>query len=208
MNRFFGSKLNTVLLVALIILMVIALKVMFKNKDTYINPLFTDKTEEEINTVGMLGKKEDLVSFSIVPGAKMPNSILSYRGEIKDGWFFEGNILINILDKDNKDIIRGYLFSLFWYTFNMNIKDVENLALLTKIELSLEEKECLLSDMKGILDYVKQIESVKVGDVKAEYKLYNVWREDNVETREFSKELITKQFPDAQDGFLKVKKIL
>ncbi|OGI59768.1 hypothetical protein A3F19_01045 [Candidatus Nomurabacteria bacterium RIFCSPHIGHO2_12_FULL_37_29] len=90
----------------------------------------------------------------------------------------------------------------------MNIKDVENLALLTKIELSLEEKESLLSDMKGILDYVKQIESVKVGDVKAEYKLYNVWREDNVETREFSKELITKQFPDAQDGFLKVKKIL
>ncbi|OGI59767.1 hypothetical protein A3F19_01040 [Candidatus Nomurabacteria bacterium RIFCSPHIGHO2_12_FULL_37_29] len=104
MNRFFGSKLNTVLLVALIILMVIALKVMFKNKDTYINPLFTDKTEEEINTVGMLGKKEDLVSFSIVPGAKMPNSILSYRGEIKDGWFFEGNILINILDKDKKVI--------------------------------------------------------------------------------------------------------
>ena len=36
----------------------------------------------------------------------------------------------------------------------------------------------------------------------------NVWREDEIKVQEFSKEVITKQFPDAQDGFLKVKKIL
>jgi hypothetical protein len=50
----------------------------------------------------MSGKTEDLLSFSIVPGAKMPNGILSYKGEIKGGWFFEGNILINILDQNKK----------------------------------------------------------------------------------------------------------
>lgn len=90
----------------------------------------------------------------------------------------------------------------------MNIKDVENLAELAKLELSAEEKESMLSDMEGILDYVKQIESVEVGDIVTEHKLYNVWREDEIEAREFSSELIKKQFPDAQDGFLKVKKIL
>ena len=37
---------------------------------------------------------------------------------------------------------------------------------------------------------------------------YNVWREDTLESREFSKDLIVEQFPDAHDGFLKVKKIL
>ena len=96
----------------------------------------------------------------------------------------------------------------------MDIKDVENLADLARIELSLEEKQEILKDMKGILEYVKQIEGVEVGDLKpADNAVYNVWREDlpasggQIE-REFSKELITEQFPDSQDGFLKVKKIL
>lgn len=90
----------------------------------------------------------------------------------------------------------------------MEIKDVENLAELARIELSLEEKKDLLKDMKGILEYVKQIEEMKVPDMKLSDGLYNIWREDKIEMREFSKELIAEQFPEAQDGFLKVKKIL
>lgn len=90
----------------------------------------------------------------------------------------------------------------------MDIKDVENLAELSKLELSSEEKQSMLSDMEGILGYVKQIESVDVGGSEEDLKLYNVWREDVLDSRKFSSELISKQFPDAQDGFLKVKKIL
>lgn len=90
----------------------------------------------------------------------------------------------------------------------MDIKDVENLANLARIELSEEEKTDLLVDMRGILEYVKVIEGVKTEDVEQEYKTYNVWREDKIEMRDFSPELITGQFPDAKDGFLKVKKIL
>ncbi|MEK7539313.1 MAG: Asp-tRNA(Asn)/Glu-tRNA(Gln) amidotransferase subunit GatC [Patescibacteria group bacterium] len=96
----------------------------------------------------------------------------------------------------------------------MDIEDVENLAELARIELSGDEKKEILSDMKGILEYVKQIEKVKMpirqlADEKNEYNnLINVWREDKIESREFSKELILGQFPDTQDGFLKVKKIL
>lgn len=90
----------------------------------------------------------------------------------------------------------------------MNIKDVENLAELARIELSEDEKKSLLADMQGILEYVKVIESVEVENIEPEYKLYNVWREDELIPREFSHELITEQFPDFQDGFLKVKKIL
>ena len=42
----------------------------------------------------------------------------------------------------------------------MNIKDVENLANLARIELGEDEKKEILSDMESILEYVKQIEKV------------------------------------------------
>ncbi len=92
----------------------------------------------------------------------------------------------------------------------MDIKDVENLAELARIELTEEEKKSLLSDMEGILDYVKQIESIptSVGIPTEVGIVHNVWREDEISLREFSKELIIEQFPDKKDGFLKVKKIL
>jgi aspartyl-tRNA(Asn)/glutamyl-tRNA(Gln) amidotransferase subunit C len=92
----------------------------------------------------------------------------------------------------------------------MNIKDVENLANLARIELSEDEKRGLMTDMDSILEYVKQIELVK-GDIQHSVLNsgnYNVWREDKIEPREFSRELIIEQFPDSRDGFLKVKKIL
>ncbi|KKR67666.1 MAG: Aspartyl/glutamyl-tRNA(Asn/Gln) amidotransferase subunit C [Parcubacteria group bacterium GW2011_GWF1_40_6] len=60
----------------------------------------------------------------------------------------------------------------------MEIKDVEKLAELVKIELSEEEKKTILKDMDGILAYVKAIEEVDVGNVTAQYGLHNIWRED------------------------------
>ncbi len=90
----------------------------------------------------------------------------------------------------------------------MDIKGVENLADLARIELSLDEKVAILKDMEGILDYVKQIEKIEVKEAHPVYLQKNVWREDKSEPREFSKELIIDQFPDKQDNFLKVKKIL
>lgn len=90
----------------------------------------------------------------------------------------------------------------------MNIKDVEALAELAKLEMSGEEKEAILKDMEGILSYVNVIEKVEVEDIKPVQDVYNVWREDSTVPREYSRELITEQFPDKQDGFLKVKKIL
>lgn len=90
----------------------------------------------------------------------------------------------------------------------MDIKDVENLANLARIELNEDEKRDLLREMDSILEYVKQIEEIKIEEIKPEYSVYNVWREDKIEPREFSKKLIIGQFSDAHDGFLKVKKIL
>ncbi|OGI71067.1 hypothetical protein A3B84_02905 [Candidatus Nomurabacteria bacterium RIFCSPHIGHO2_02_FULL_35_13] len=90
----------------------------------------------------------------------------------------------------------------------MEIKDIEDLAELSKIELSDSEKKALLKDLDGILAYVKQIEEVEVKDIKIEYGNKNIWREDEIKLPDFSKDFIIKQFPDSQDGFVKVKKIL
>lgn len=90
----------------------------------------------------------------------------------------------------------------------MNIKDVENLAKLARIELGEDEKREILSDMESILGYVKAVQSAEAGELESENQTCNIWREDLPDGREFSKEIITDQFPDAKDGFLKVKKIL
>jgi aspartyl-tRNA(Asn)/glutamyl-tRNA(Gln) amidotransferase subunit C len=90
----------------------------------------------------------------------------------------------------------------------MEIKDVESLAELAKIELSEEEKTKILSDMEGILSYVKQIEEVEVPDFIPEYNHKNQWREDAVREEDIDKDSIVNQFPNSSDNFVKVKKIL
>jgi aspartyl-tRNA(Asn)/glutamyl-tRNA(Gln) amidotransferase subunit C len=90
----------------------------------------------------------------------------------------------------------------------MELKDEEALAALARLDQSEEEKQSILKDMEGILDYVKVIESVEVDEVDVEYDTYNVWRDDVLEEREFSRESIIEQFPASQGDFLKVKKIL
>jgi hypothetical protein len=60
-----------------------------------------DKTLVILDKGKIEGNKDDLVSFSILPDTRV-SGILSYRGSIKGAYFFEGNILINILDLDKK----------------------------------------------------------------------------------------------------------
>lgn len=92
------------IILGIVILLVLVVVLFFlggKKENTEEVPSDVLVVENEI-----LGKKEDLVSFSILPGTKMPKGILSYRGEIKGAWFFEGNILINILDA-NKNVLKA-----------------------------------------------------------------------------------------------------
>jgi aspartyl-tRNA(Asn)/glutamyl-tRNA(Gln) amidotransferase subunit C len=101
----------------------------------------------------------------------------------------------------------------------MNLKDIEKLAELAKIELSESEKEKLLKDLDSILSYVKIIESVEIpygGQGSTFFNSQgrtlptsrNVMREDVVVPRAFARAALLNQFPDSQDGFLKVTKIL
>ena len=92
----------------------------------------------------------------------------------------------------------------------MDIKDIDKLAELARLEIPQEEKEQVLKDLTSIMGYVAQIGEVNIPtDLVMEYDLQNVMRAD-VATNEggaYTDALIA-EMPDHEDGFLKVKQIL
>jgi hypothetical protein len=97
MKKIFTSKVNSILLIFLIVIVIVAIVLTSKKNLPFSSNNNTDKLE-------ILGNKENLLSFSIVPGMSISGEI-AYIGNIEGGYFFEGNILINILNK-NKEIIK------------------------------------------------------------------------------------------------------
>ena len=83
--------------------MIFAIKIMLKEKEKYF-PILTPTKEEPTPNSQILGNKDDLVTFSILPSSKV-HGVLSYRGVIKGAYFFEANIVINILDL-NKNVLQ------------------------------------------------------------------------------------------------------
>ncbi len=93
----------------------------------------------------------------------------------------------------------------------LEIKDIEKLAKLARIELTAEEKENLLKEVDPILGYVAQLKEVvsSVGETKKAGELRNVTREDSLPTESGSNtEVLVADMPESQDNYLKVKKIL
>lgn len=60
----------------------------------------------DVNKYRLLGKADDLIIFSIFPDTRV-SGIRSYRGSIKGGWFFEANILVNVLDANKKVLLKS-----------------------------------------------------------------------------------------------------
>jgi aspartyl-tRNA(Asn)/glutamyl-tRNA(Gln) amidotransferase subunit C len=93
----------------------------------------------------------------------------------------------------------------------LEIKDIEKLAKLARIELTTEEKEKLLKEVDPILGYVAQLKEVvaSVGEKKVAGELRNVMRDDVNPTKTGSNtKVIVDNMPDSQDDYLKVEKIL
>jgi len=93
----------------------------------------------------------------------------------------------------------------------MEIKDIEKLAKLARIELTEAEKQTYLKDISAILNYVDQIKAVvaKTGEERKVGDLRNVMRSDEQKTANSSQaEVIVSEFPRKEKNYLKVKKIL
>ncbi len=118
---------------------------------------------------------------------------------------------------DENGAVRGanrpvfFCFRKCYIISMLEIKDIEKLAKLARIELTNEEKEKLLKEVDPILGYVAQLKEVVsvVGEEKVAGELRNIMREDEnpTKTGKNTKDIVA-DMPDSQNDYLKVKKIL
>ena len=102
----------------------------------------------------------------------------------------------------------------------LEIKDIEKLAKLARIQLTQEEKEKLLKEVDPILNYVAQLKEVtskvdsttspKAGEPASMLGGHrNIMRYDSNPTETGSNtKVLVDDMPESQGGYLKVKKIL
>ncbi|MBU6310613.1 Asp-tRNA(Asn)/Glu-tRNA(Gln) amidotransferase subunit GatC [Patescibacteria group bacterium] len=94
----------------------------------------------------------------------------------------------------------------------VSVDEVKKLAELSRLSLSDQEVETLRGELDSIVNYIEAVASVSLPDAASRVPhtdLINVLREDRVthESGAHTAE-ITAQFPDAEDGYLRVKKII
>ena len=89
-------------------------------------------------------------------------------------------------------------------------KDIEDIAKLSRIEVSESEKDKMVESFGPIMEMIDQIDSVEIGEkVKRNFRLKNIVREDEVrENSSENKKEIIENFPETKDNYLKTKKIL
>ncbi len=91
-------------------------------------------------------------------------------------------------------------------------EEVRHIAELARIELKQEEASRFAREISDVLGYVKQLEEADTGGVEPISQVtgkINVFREDVArETDEETKSVMAKNYPDSQDGYIRVKQIL
>ena len=63
-------------------------------------------THRQIEESDIEGNKDDLVFFSVSPGDEV-SGVLNFSGTVRNAYFFEANIGINILDENKKLLKAG-----------------------------------------------------------------------------------------------------
>ncbi len=89
--------------------------------------------------------------------------------------------------------------------------DVLKLAQLAKLELTDDEVEQYSTELTGILQYIEQLSSVDVKDLKPTNQvtgLTNVTREDKVQDYGYKPADLLKNVPDVKDNQIKAKRMV
>ena len=95
----------------------------------------------------------------------------------------------------------------------IDLKEMDKLAELSRVEMTSEEKKEIQKDLESILGYVSEIQEVSTdsADIPEERleALHNVMREDdNVNKEGACTDKIIKSAPKSEGKYIKVKKIL
>ncbi len=95
----------------------------------------------------------------------------------------------------------------------MDIKreDIVHLADLSDFSLSEQEITNLSQDLKGIINYISQLNELDTSKVEPTYQVFemeNVWREDVVLPQEAGREALLALTTESRDNQIKVPKVL
>lgn len=92
----------------------------------------------------------------------------------------------------------------------LNRKDVEHVALLSRLDLSETELDKFTGQLDAILEYIdvlNQVDTSAVEPMAHVLEIRNVTRSDEVQPS-LPREAALQNAPDAEDGFFKVPKIV
>ncbi len=89
----------------------------------------------------------------------------------------------------------------------INKKTLEYLEELARMKVNPRRAEKLLKDLEKILEHfeeLKEIDTKKVSPMNGGTFLKNVFKGDEINANLLDRELVVRQFPESQDGFLKI----
>jgi hypothetical protein len=92
-------------IVAIIAVLIIVLGVYIYSNKKVEAPIASSNNDIKIKDIEILGNKEDLVSLSVKEGESV-SGILDITGAVKNAYFFEGNIIVGLLDA-NQNILKS-----------------------------------------------------------------------------------------------------
>lgn len=95
----------------------------------------------------------------------------------------------------------------------MDVKreDIIHLGELSNFALSEGEIAFLEKDLKGIIDYISQLDELDTAEVAPTYQVFemeNVWREDEIMPQEADREALLALARETKDNQIKVPKVL
>lgn len=93
---------------------------------------------------------------------------------------------------------------------SINIKDIDHIANLARLEFDSEGKEKIANELKSILAYVEKLKEVDIDGVEPTlwtYEMKNVFREDVVKPS-LDREKFLMNAPEKKDGYFKVSRVV
>jgi len=93
----------------------------------------------------------------------------------------------------------------------VNQDTIAHLAELSNFALPDGEKNRLVSDIKGIVNYISQLNELDTSTVEPTYQVFemeNVWREDEILPQEANREALLGLAKEVKDNQIKVPKVL
>ena len=95
----------------------------------------------------------------------------------------------------------------------MDIKreDILHLADLSNFTLSDKEVESLSGDLKGIINYISQLDALDTTDIEPTYQVFemeNVWRDDEIMEQEANREELLALNAKSRDNQIEVPRVL